>query len=300
METILIAGGTGLIGKYLAQLLFEKGYSIKILSRRKLKNDSFEYFVWDVKNNYLEEDALKDVSHIINLTGANIGSNRWTATRKKEILSSRIDSTKFLYYAVKKNNIVLKTFITSSATGFYGAITTDVIYKETDHPAQDFLGSICQKWEEASQLFAKDGIRTVQIRTGVVLSKTEGAFPKMTLPFKFRLKTILGSGEQYIPWIYIDDICNIYSFAIENKSINGPYNAVADFGIKYKDFVDLISSYMNKKIITIRIPKIILRLILGEMSLIVLEGSRISNVKIKNDGYEFKYPNLNNTLKYLV
>ena len=158
METVLIAGGTGLIGNELSYLLQKKGYKIKILSRRKLRNDSFEYFVWDVNNHYVEEKAFENVSYIINLTGASI-DKRWTKNRKKEILDSRVQSTEFLFENVKRLNIPLKKFITSSAIGYYGIITTDKIFVENDSPSSDFLGNVCEKWEEASYKFQNSGIK---------------------------------------------------------------------------------------------------------------------------------------------
>lgn len=300
METVLIAGGTGLIGHKLSEIFIQNGYKVRILSRRKLKNDVKEYFVWDVKNQYIEENALENVQHLINLTGANIGSERWSKSRKKEILESRIQSADLLFKTVERLNIPLKTFITSSAVGYYGSTTVETIFKESDQPANDFLGQVCMQWEDASLAFKKSGIRTVQIRTGVVLAKEEGALPKMLKPIKMGFGAVLGSGKQYIPWIHIDDICDIYKYAVQHEKMEGAYNAVSPQFIDNKDFTHLIAKKLDKKILLPAVPAFVLKLVLGEMSLLVLEGSRISAEKILTSGYQFKYENLEDALENLL
>jgi len=300
METVLIAGGTGLIGKKLAIILVEKGYQVRVLSRKRLKTETIEYFFWDVPNGFVDEIAFKNIDHVINLAGANIGSERWTKTRKKEILDSRVLSTQLLYETVQKLNISLKSFISSSAVGYYGSINSDKIFVETDIPANDFLGNICHKWEEASYPFQKMNIRTLQIRTGVVLDKEEGAFPKMFLPIKMGFGSALGTGKQIIPWIHLDDICNIYLFALQNEKLVGAYNAVATQPINNKEFIEIIAKKIGKKIWLPAIPGFVLKLILGEMSDLVLKGSIVSSQKIMDSGFTFQYTTVHEAVDSLL
>jgi uncharacterized protein len=300
METILIAGGTGLIGLELSKIFIAKGYRVRILSRRKLRSKEMEYFVWDVPNAYLEPNALQGVDHIINLAGANIGAQKWTTSRKKVILESRVQSTQLLYDEVVKQAISLKTFITSSAVGYYGSITSSQVFAETDQPANDFLGSVCRQWETASYAFQNIGIRSVQIRTGVVLSKEEGALPKILKPIRMGLGAVLGSAKQYIPWIHLEDICQIYAFAVENEKLIGAYNAVAPQSIQNDAFTHILAQKINKKILLPAIPEWVLKLILGEMSELVLKGSRVSSNKIQSEGFKFQYENIENALNQLL
>ena len=166
METVLIAGGTGLIGKHLSSFLQDKGFSIRLLSRNKTKNPIFPTYIWNISKGFIEKDALTNVDYIINLAGANIGSKRWTISRKNEILSNRVESTKLLFEEVQRNNNQLKAYITASAIGYYGAISSEKIFNENDKHATDFLGRVCNNWEKTSLIFEEKKIRTVQIRTG--------------------------------------------------------------------------------------------------------------------------------------
>ena len=300
VETVLIAGGTGLLGKHLSRLLLDKGYKVRILSRRLLKNSPFEYFVWDVSNGYIDETAFTEVDHIINLAGANIGEKRWTKLRKQQIIDRRVKSTELLFTYYHKLNFPLKTYITASAVGYYGSLTSDKIYTETDTPANDFLGQVCQMWEKASLLFEKEGIRTVQVRTGVVLAKDDGALLKMAQPFKWGLGSVLGNGKQYVPWIHIDDICQMYAFGLENKNMQGAYNATAPEYITNREFSEKLARALDKKIFFPPIPEWVLKLILGKMADLVVKGSRVSSEKLLTTGFTFKHTSIENTLPYLL
>jgi len=300
METVLIAGGTGLIGKKLSSILAQKGYHVRVLSRKRLKTETIEYFYWDVPNHFVDENAFKNIDHLINLAGTNIGSGRWTKIRKKEILDSRFLSTQLLYETVKKLNIPLKSFISSSAVGYYGAINSDKIFVETDIPANDFLGNVCQKWEEASLPFLTMKIRTLQIRTGVVLDKEDGAFPKMFYPIKIGIGSALGTGKQIIPWIHLHDICNIYLFALQNEKLVGAYNAVAPQPVNNKEFTEIIAKKINKKIWLPAIPSFVLKWVLGEMSDLVLLGSNVSSQKIIDSGFTFQYATVHEAVDSLL
>lgn len=298
MASILITGGTGLIGKKLTTLLEAKGHQISILSRRESKKDLV--YKWDISDNFIENEAILNADYIIHLAGAGIADKRWTKQRKKVLIDSRVDSTNLLLKKVKKLNPNLKAFIAASGIGYYGATTSSKIYTEKDHPGNDFISKICTLWESASLQFSTINIRTVIFRTGIVFSNHGGAFPKLIRPIKLWVGAALGNGKQYMPWIHIDDLCAMYMYAIENTKVNGVYNAVSqEHTTNYKLTKD-IATVLSKKIVLPSIPAFIFKLVFGEMSKILLEGSRVSSQKIKEIGFKFQYPRLKETLNKLL
>jgi hypothetical protein len=238
MEKILIAGGTGFVGKNLIAFLVEKGYFIHVLTRKPMSNPSknIHYFKWDVENQYIDDKAFEGVSILINLTGANIGEKRWTKERKSEIIHSRIKSIDLLYQYVSTKNCHIGTFISSSAVGFYGAITKEETFDETFEQGNDFLAHVCEKWESAALKFKELGIRTIILRKGVILGEDGGMLRKLAPMAKLGINVSLGSGRQYLPWIDIRDLVRLYEFIISNISVNGIYNAVASEPITMVSF----------------------------------------------------------------
>lgn len=225
-KNILISGGSGFIGKHLTYLLIEKGFSVSILSRSDKSNTAdISYFKWDVSNQTIEEAAVLNADYVIHLAGENIAEKRWTAKRKLAIIDSREKSTQLIYSVLKKNNKKLDAFISASAVGIYGAVNGEEICTEETPLAHDFLGSTCQKWEDAIDFIENLHIRTVKIRTGLVLGKNDGFLKKLIPIFKYRLGSVLGSGKQYMPWIHVSDLCNVYLEAVVNEEMNGSYNA---------------------------------------------------------------------------
>lgn len=300
METVLIAGGSGTIGKYLSQKLIENGFKVIWLTRSNKSINGIKTYLWDVKNQFLDEKAINSADYIINLAGENIGDKRWSSKRKKEIIESRVESNNLLFKKITEQNKNLKAFISASAVGYYGMVTTDKIYVENDLPASDFLGLVCNNWENSCNLFENKGIRTVKIRTGVVLNSGKGALSKMIFPIKMFIGSPLGSGKQFMPWIHIEDLCNIYLKAVTDEKMFGAYNAVAPEHISNKEFTQILAGMLKKPIILPNLPAFVLKIILGEMAKIVLEGSRISSKKIENLGFHFKYPTLNSALKQII
>ncbi len=298
MEKILITGGSGIIGTELSKLLKSNGYIVTHLSRSVKGTETYETFKWDIANSYIDPKALENVDHIIHLAGENVGGGRWNDTRKKRILSSRIDSLSLI-----KNNLAghsLKSFISSSGISYYGTITTDEIFEETAPKGTDFLADVSVQWEKAAFQFEPLADRVVAIRTGVVLSPEGGALEKIKQPIKMGVGSALGSGKQYVPWLHLDDICGIYLKAVQDSSVKGIFNAVASEHCTNKGLVQAIAKVLNKKLWAPKVPAFMLKLIFGEMSVIVLEGSRISNKKIKAVGYTFKYDSLDTALKNLI
>lgn len=297
-EIVLITGASGTIARAISKKL-ENQYSIRFLTRKKEAENEFE---WDLENQIVDEKAFENVSHIIHLAGANISEKRWTEDRKKELISSRVDSAKLILNTLKKKNLKLKSFISASGINFYGTKTTDKIFTENEAPGNDFLSEVVVVWEKAADEFKEQNIaeRVVKIRTAVVLSKNEGALAKMMTPIKFGIGSPLGSGKQYMPWIHIDDICSMYEFALKNPEIEGSYNASAPQHTTNENLTKLIAKVLKKPLFMPNVPSLILKLIFGELADALLEGSRASSEKIMKAGFEFQFPDLKMALEDLL
>ncbi|WP_372794159.1 TIGR01777 family oxidoreductase [Lutibacter sp.] len=298
MASILITGGTGLIGKHLCKLLKDKGYKVTVLSRNQVVKPST--FFWNIETDYIDTKAISEANYIIHLAGEGIADKPWTKERKQILINSRLKSTNLLFKKVKELNPNLKAFIAASGIGYYGATTSTKIYEENDVSGTDFLSEICRLWENSSLQFKTINIRTVIFRTGIVLSNEGGAFQKISKPIKLGLGTALGSGKQYMPWIHIEDLCNMYVKAIENIELNGIYNAVAPEHITNSELTKSIARAIQKPLWMPNIPRFILKIALGELAVILLEGSRVSSEKIVTTGFKFKYPTLTKALLNLL
>jgi len=294
----LITGGSGLVAKELSKKLHSL-YSVRFLTRHKKSENEFE---WDVKKGTIDENALLGVNHIIHLAGANISEKRWSSKQKKEIIFSRIESAKLLLNSLKKNNLKIDSFISASAVGYYGTTTDEKIYDETDAKGDDFLSYVVHQWEQVADLFVQDNVakRVVKLRTGVVLSESGGALPKMISPIKLYVGAILGNGKQYLPWVHIQDICSMYEFAVKNQHLNGVFNACSPTEVTYKEFTKILARVLRKPILTVYIPSFIIKLIFGESSVILLYGSRVSPNKITKTGFVFKFTDLELALRDLL
>jgi uncharacterized protein (TIGR01777 family) len=296
-SSVLITGGSGLIGKHLTPLLLAEGYNVSHLSRKAIKDGKVKSSVWDPEKRSIDPEALNGMDYIVHLAGANIGEKRWTEKRKKEIIESRIDSARFLHDIISERGIKLKAFISASAVGIYGLETSEKIFTENDPPSNNFLASVCKQWEESADLFNNSGIRTVKIRTAIVMEKNDSALSKLMKPAKFGFLVKTGNGSQYMPWIHISDLCNIYLKAISDEGMNGAFNAVSPNHVNHRQFVGILSHVMKKPVFPIPVPGFILKAALGEMSDLILKGSRVSSQKIIAAGYKFKFTNLEDALK---
>ena len=297
-KNVLITGGTGFVGKHLTDLLIGSGYSVSILSRNKKENISdIFYYTWDVENQVIEAVAVLNADYIIHLAGENIAAKRWSAKRKEEILKSREESIQLIYAVLKKNHKVPEAFISASAVGIYGAFNGQAICTEKTPIATDFLGSTCQKWEAAVDRVGSLGIRTVKIRTGLVLGKDDGFLNKLVPLFKWNLGSALGSGQQYMPWIHVDDLCRIYLLAMTNPQMEGPFNAARNDNTTNSIFSKTLAKLFGHSLWLPNVPAFVLKIMMGEMSKIVLTGRRISSDKIESMGFEFEHKKLEDTLK---
>jgi hypothetical protein len=299
-KSVLITGGNGLVGRYLTSLLLSKGYSVSHLSRSGKRQKEVAVFNWDPENGTIDKDALSGVNFLIHLAGANIGERRWTNARKNEIVNSRVGSANFLFNKIRKNPGNLKAFISASAVGYYGSVTSDKIFMESDLCGTDFLGSTCKLWEEGADLFDGIGIRTVKIRTGIVLEKTDSALSKLMMPGKFGFLVQTGDGKQYMPWIHINDLTRLYLRVIEDPSMSGAYNAVAPQHVSHKEFIKTLGKVMSRPVFPIAVPAFLMKTVFGEMSDVILKGSRVSSEKIVNSGYVFNYPELDGALREII
>lgn len=297
-EVVLITGAGGSVAKVLAKKL-ENEYTVRFLTRTKKNENDFE---WNIEKETIDEKAFENVSHIIHLAGANISEKRWSNERKKEIISSRVGSAQLILKTLQKNNIQLKSFISASAVGIYGAITSEKIFKENDEKGNDFLSEVVILWEKAADDFIEKGgaERVVKIRTSIVLSEKEGALKKMAVPVKFGIGSPIGTGKQYIPWIHIDDLCSVFEFALKNKNMQGAYNASAPQHTDNENLTKEIAEVLDKPMFMPNIPGFVMKLIFGELSVALLEGSRTSSEKLQNAGFQFKFPNLKNALEDLL
>lgn len=300
MATILITGGTGVVGKHLYEKLKENGYTVAVMSRISRKDTEIRTYSWDIDNNEIEKGAIETADYIIHLAGASIGDKRWTTKRRQLIIDSRVKTGQLIFKKIKENKNKLKAFISASAIGYYGTITTDNIFSEIDLPSDDFLGETCRQWEQSADNFEKLGIRTVKIRTGIVLANEGGALSKMITPIKLGIGSAIGNGRQFLPWIHIDDLCGIYIKAINETQMNGAYNAVSPDHKTNKDFTETLARVLKKSFWFPNVPALLLKFIFGKKSEIILKGSRVSSEKIIKAGFQFKFPNLEGALVDLL
>lgn len=295
---ILITGGNGLVGRYLAKELRAKKHEVRILSRSKSEKP-FEFY-WNLEEKIIDEKAFENIDSIIHLAGATV-SKRWTADYKKELYSSRIDAANLLLDYCQKKNIHLKSFISASGINYYGTFTSDEILAENSGILHhDFLADLSVEWEKAVEKFQKISDRVVCLRTSLVLAKNGGAYKSLKKLTDLNIGSAVGSGKQWMNWIHIEDLVMMYIFALENPDLNGSFNAVADEVPTNSDFMKTLAKVSNKFFFPVNVPAFVLKTIFGEMSAIILEGTRVSNKKIKSKGFDFKYVDLKKAFESLL
>ncbi|WKK65382.1 TIGR01777 family oxidoreductase [Lutimonas zeaxanthinifaciens] len=297
---VLVTGGTGAVGKELCAYLTDQNFEVSILSRSKNENSNYKSYLWDYKHSLIDKKALKNCDYIVHLVGAGIADSRWTPERKREILDSRIKTTSLILKALSGMNHKVKAIISASAVGYYGQINSDKTFVENDAPGTDFVAKVCKKWEEESRKFEAIGIRSVQLRIGIVLMKKGGALEKMAQPFKYNVGAILASGKQIIPWIHIEDLIKMIHQGIQSTEMRGPYNACSPQPVDNSTFSKLLAKTLGKPIWLPNIPGFVLKIILGKRSVLATRGSRVSSEKISDTGFKFSYPELEPALSDLL
>jgi len=297
MKTILIAGASGLVGKPLVKSLRKEGYRVRILTRNPKLAD---HFYWNPEKLEMDESALESVDSIINLAGAGIADERWTSKRKEIITSSRVNGALTIRNYLKNSSHKPSVYISAGAIGYYGNCD-DQWRGEDDNSGNDFLSKSCVEWEKAVSQIAALDIRTVQFRIGIVLSKDGGAWPKLFAPFKFlRIAPVFGNGQMWYSWIHLDDLVAMINFALEKKEISGIFNAVSPHPVTQKEMMKSLISMSGGFGVAIPIPSSILKIGMGEMSAVVLSGSRVSSDKIQKLGFKFNYPTIESAIKKLI
>lgn len=299
MPTVLIGGGSGLIGMRLSQLLTEQGYTVWHLSRKPGDKEQYPTYHWDARQQQIDQQAVDAADYVINLAGAGIADQRWTDQRKKVIIDSRVNTTLLLRNSFRRSESPPRAFISASAVGYYGDRGNEILH-EDDASGQGFLPKSCRLWEDAIKEVAELDIRTVMIRTGVVLSTKGGALPKLLLPLKMFIGGYFGDGEQWYPWIHIDDLCRIYIYALEKDTIVGPYNGVAPQPVTNRELIRKAADVMDKPALMMPVPAFALKLVLGEMAHVVLDSTRASADKIQQAGFSFEFSEVKTALEDLM
>lgn len=293
---ILITGATGLIGQELGWKLHQRKHQVFVLSRtagaeKKMKFPC-EVIVGDITRGLISDIRLHDIEAVIHLAGESVAGGRWTEAKKKRIFESRVAGTKNLISSLKQNTQLL---ISASAVGFYGDQPNKLLHEDLD-PGCDFLAKVCIDWESAVQKFSK---RKVIIRTGFVLSRAGGALERMLPAFRWGLGGALGSGHQWMSWIHLDDLVNIYLWALENKECHGPYNAVAPNPVTNRQFSEILANIL-KKGLGPSVPYLVLKVLFGEMASLLVGSQRASSQRLESQGFKFKYSFLPKALHDLL
>lgn len=289
MPTVLIAGGSGLIGGHLTRHFKDRGYRVFKLTRKPTKHG---HIFWDPQAEKMSTSKLDKIDVLVNLVGENIGSKRWTPKRKAQILSSRVQSTHFLASMIPQMTN-LKYYIGASGVNCYENLPGKV-FTEDDVYGTDFLATVVKEWEASHQLVLKQ-VPGAIFRISMVLSRYGGSLQLMKLPIALGLGSPIGTGEQTNPWIHIDDLCRLMLFAVDNK-LEGTFNALGNNDTN-TTMTKRLAKWLKRPLFLPNVPAFILRLILGERAILVLSDLRASNQKIKQAGFSFKYTSLDSVFK---
>ena len=299
--TILITGATGLIGKKMVSLFKNDNHVIHYLTTSKVKIQSTanqKGFYWNPNNGEIDLAAFEDVSVIIHLAGASV-SKKWKSSYKKEIIHSRVQSANLLFKTLQSHPNSVKQFISASAIGIYPNDLTEIYHEDNESVDDSFLGEVTQLWEESTNLFKSLPLLVTTIRIGVVLAKESGALVEMTKPIKYGFGAVLASGKQYVSWIHIDDLVAIFKYVIDHN-LEGVFNAVSPYPTTNEELTKAIAKTIHKPLLLPKVPKFILRLLLGEMHEIVTSSQHVSSRKILDAGFQFQYASLFKSLQNIL
>jgi uncharacterized protein (TIGR01777 family) len=296
---ILISGSTGLVGTALAPALTAKGHEVFKLVRRAPSTAS--EIRWDSEAGFSSEDAarLEGFDAVVHLAGDNVASENWSDDKKRRIRESRTVGTKVLIDALKKCTRPPKAFISASATGFYGNRGAEELTEDSD-AGEGFLPDVCKDWESEIRKASDFGARVVMLRIGIVLSKDGGALEKMLTPFKFGVGGVVGSGDQYMSWIALDDLVRAVVFAVENENLRGPVNATAPEPVTNEEFTKALGEALNRPTI-IPVPEFAIKMLYGEMGeALVLGGNRVLPKRLEAAGFTFENTEIRKTLRKVL
>ena len=303
MKKVIVTGATGLIGKKLIQALLDRNDEVVIFSRDIKKAKSIfpnvkQIIEWDYHHPEKRKSNLENSDAVVHLAGLNLFAKRWNDEFKKSIIESRQVSTKNLVEAIKLCNKKPEVFISASGIGYYGDCRDNLLTEEFPN-GNDFLAEVCKIWESESAKLDTANVRSVQIRTGLVLTPEDGALKQMLLPFKLFIGGHLGNGKQWASWLHIDDIIGIYLHAIDNQNLSGAVNAASPNPVRMKEFANNLGKVLNRPSF-FPLPKFVLRLAVGEAAEVVTASQRINSKKLIDSSYKFKFENLEDALRDLL
>ena len=300
---IIITGGTGLIGRPLCAALAADGHDVTVLTRNpdKIKDmpAGVKLAAWDGQTAQGWGQLVDGADAVVNLAGENLSGGRWTKEVKQKIRQSRTQAGKAVMEAISAAAVKPKVLVQSSAVGYYGTATGDKPVTEADPAGNDFLAKVCFDWEHSTAAASRLGVRRPVLRTGVVLANEGGAFPKLLLPFKLFAGGPLGSGKQWLPWIHLEDEVRAIQFALTNEEADGPLNLAAPNPATNSEIAKKLGEIMGRPSF-VPAPGFALQAVLGEMSVLVLEGQRAVPAKLQALGFQFKYPTLEPALRQLL
>jgi hypothetical protein len=300
-KTIGITGGTGFIGRHIARNLAAAGHSVIVFTRSpKAAEGNIRYALWRPDSEQIDGSALQEVEAVIHLAGAGVADKRWTPERKEEIMSSRVAATHFLHHALRADAPACKVFVAASASGYYGPDRDGLTpFTEDAPPYNDFLAGVCVAWESAS--FSASGrYRTAVLRIGIVLGKDGGAFPKLAGPMRFGVMPVLGSGQQMVSWIHVEDLAQLFVTAALNERFQGVCNAAAPHPVTHRKLMKTIAAAKGGLRIPVPVPAWALRVIMGEASAEVLKSCTLSCKKVLELGFQFRFPDLKDAIQDIV
>jgi len=292
---ILITGGSGLLGSALTKKLLKNNIEVVHLTRNKSSKNDVKNYLWNWEKNEIDENCFIGVTHIVHLAGAGIAEKAWTQKRKEQIVKSRVLTTRLMLSKTTEMNLPISAFIAASAVGIYGAQKSEKVFNEEDEPFEDFMGNCCRQWENSVDKFETIS-RVVKLRLGVILDKNHGALPRIANMVKNGIGAPLGNGQQYMPWIHIDDAVNIFFESILNEKISGTFNTVSSNYITNSELTKKIGEVFNKKIWLPNVPSFVLKFLYGEMCDTILKGVKVSNEKLKKIELKLKYEKIEDAL----
>jgi len=296
---LLITGASGLIGTALQRSFSEKGYEMLLAGRGEPKNAN--EIQWSVEDGFREEDLsrLEGLDAVVHLAGENIAGLRWTDEKKKAIRDSRVNGTRNLVNTLAELKQKPKVLIAGSAMGFYGD-RGDEILTETSRPGDTFLSDVSKEWETESRRAEDSGIRTVLLRTSIVLSKDGGALATMLTPFKFGVGGVVGSGKQWMSWVSLDDVVAIINYAIENENLRGAVNVASPNPVTNEEFTKTLGDVLYRPTF-LPLPEFAVNLVFGEMGdALLIDSTRVEPKRLQEAGYKFKFADLKSALEHAV
>lgn len=303
-QRVVVAGATGLIGRKLCAQLTAKGYQVVVFSRnpdsaRRAIPNAVEYVAWTPSESGPWATALDGAYAVINLAGAPIIGKRWNAAYKQELRDSRVIGTRGLVNAIAAAQRTPQVFVSGSAIGYYGS-RDDTPLDEQARPGNDFLAQLAIDWEQEAAKADRTGVRTVLLRTGIVLDTNGGALKPLLLPFRLGVGGPVLPGSQYWSWIHLDDTVGLILFALENEQVRGPLNATAPEPLTNREFSKVLGKVLGRPSL-IPVPGFALNLLLGEVAEpLIVNGQRVIPAKAQQSGYSFKYPKLEPALRQLL